>query len=84
MNELDRLERIVRAARHEPAPRIDVADRVIDRIRARRPAVNAPLAILAATSSVAAAVVAVVAAQTWLAWQDPFASLLRSLDVVLQ
>ena len=84
MNETNRLERLAQAARGEPPPRIDVTRRVLEAIAERQPTTDWPLAILAATSSIAAAIVAVAAVRAWLAWQDPLASLFRSLDVVLQ
>ncbi len=84
MNRMERFHALIPAARRESPPKVDVAAGVIGRIREGQPTGDAPLAIIAAVSSVAAAVVGFVAVQMWANWEDPVVALLATADVVLR
>jgi len=75
-----RLQHLFAAARSEMSPRVDVADRVIAALRGsdalRTTAGPHPLAWIAATSSLAASAVSVMAWFSWHASLDPLAEIL--------
>lgn len=81
MNDLNALDTLARHARRERPPTVDVTDRVMAclprPVPARR---NLPLIVLTAASGAAAAVVAVIASQTWLELQNPLVELWRSME----
>jgi len=84
VNETDLLRRLGNAAAGEPVPQVDVTAGVLRGIRERYSDLIRPLAIFAAASSVAAAVVAAVAVSAWLEWQDPLAAMFSTLDLVMR
>ncbi len=84
MSEMKWLERMREFARTDQAPTIDVTQSVTRRLRARQRGIEAPLAIMAGVSAIAACVVAALAVSAWSEWQDPLSTLLSSLNVVLQ
>jgi hypothetical protein len=86
MNEWERFEKLVRSAREESIPPIDVSARVVRQLRlqVQPPPAYVALSIFAGISSAAAAVVGVVAYNAWLSMQDPIVGLLCSLDEVLR
>ncbi len=84
MNEERLLRRMGELARGESVPRFDVSGAVLRSIRTARLQSDAPLAIFAGISAMAAAVVLAYAVETWSAWQDPIAGLLCSMETVLQ
>lgn len=73
-----------RRARLDGPPPIDVSPAVTAAIR-KRPSVSYdPLSIIAGTSAAAAAVVLAHAIQMWWQAQDPFTSLMASMNMVMQ
>jgi hypothetical protein len=80
MNESDLLERLARAARREPVPAIEVADRVLRSIAAPAPRPDRIYAWMAAGSAAAAAASAAIALPAWEAWADPLARLVLNLQ----
>lgn len=84
MNETDLLRRLGAASAGEPLERLDVTAAMLRGIQGREPDLVRPLAIFAAASSVAAAVVAAVAVSAWLEWQDPLAAMFSTLDLVMR
>jgi len=86
MNEIDILRKLAAAARPDAPPDVDVAGRVLRTVRGPAPApqTDRALWVLAAVSSVAAAVVAAVAAQSYLAWQDPLQALFGPAGMVMR
>ncbi len=83
MNDLGRLEPLIRAARAEVAPSVDVTAAVLARLRKPAAPKIHPLAVPSLIASAVAAAVAVMAVSSWADWQDPLARLLSSLDLVL-
>jgi hypothetical protein len=63
---------------------MDVTAAVLWEIRGRRPEAYDPMPIIAGSAAAAACIIVAYAAQTWQSLQDPFASLLASVNVVLQ
>ncbi len=86
MNEMETFERLAVAARREPSPPIDVANRVLAAIAPPRPGrtVDLPLAIFSGLSLAAALVALAVAIQAWSVLSDPLAGFLGPLTVVMQ
>ena len=87
MNELERFESLARAARAEPAARLDVAARVHARIRrietGRQATAVAALWVMSGLSVLAASVaIAAVAYSEALPW-DPAAALFSPLTMVM-
>jgi len=87
MDRPDDFEELLRRARQEPAPRVDVTQRVLARI-ATHPRASAagldvrPMLACAAGALLAASVVALLASGSWLALDDPFSELLAGLAVL--
>ena len=83
MNTERTLERLARQAQDEPAPPVDVADRVLAALRSqatRAPApAHRPLAWMAGLSAAAAAVLALVAAGAWQTCTDPLLAMLYQI-----
>jgi hypothetical protein len=83
MNELDLVERLARLARSKPAPSVDVADKVMRRLKAGAAAEPADMFWpLAAGVSFAAAALLFLAVQSLVASQEPLAELLSAVRTV--
>ena len=83
MNTHGSLDHLFDKARRETPPRVDVADRVIARLRGEAAPEPHPLAWIAAAASLAAAAVCIMA---WVSWQtslDPVAEVLYLAGGVL-
>jgi hypothetical protein len=85
-NDDARFDELVRLARQEPAPRVDVTHRVLARI-ARMPRAAAgpdhrPMLLCAAGALLAASVLALLASNTWVALDDPLSDLAAGLAVL--
>jgi hypothetical protein len=82
MDELEAMERLVRAARQDRPPATDAAEGVLDRLRAGRPPVRVlPLSVVAAAAAVAAVVILALAIQAWTEGADPQAALFPTLEI---
>ena len=79
MNEERIIRKLAAAARADEPPLIDVSDRVLSRLPAMREPKNLLLWTFSAISSMAAAVIVIVAIQVTLANQDPVAGFLGSV-----
>lgn len=81
-----KLESLVRQSRQEPEPSIDIVDKVVDRIMASTVPTAADWTLWGAVglSVAAAAVVLVVALQQDVFLEDPLASWIRPLVVVMK
>jgi hypothetical protein len=86
MNELDRFQQLVIAARGERVPPIDVTAGVLADIRSTvaRRGNHAPLVLISSLSVLAASITAAVAAQMWLELVDPLSVFFDSLTMVMQ
>jgi len=85
MTDFETFQRLARAARQEPVPRLDVAARVLRTVRAaERPReVELPLLLFSALSVVAASIVCVLAVRAW-SPADPVSDLVQLTTVMLQ
>jgi len=88
MNRWERFEELVRRARHEPIPPIEITARVMAAIGPRqsalgRPERNWPLAVLAGLSVLAASIMAGVTFDAWSLLMNPPASVLQPLSWIL-
>ena len=83
MNE-QMLKRLGELARRAPAPKVEVSFRVARQVKEVQVPVDKTLAIFAAMSATAAAVVLFYAVDAWTSWQDPIAGLLNSMEAVVQ
>jgi hypothetical protein len=81
MDSLEAIERLVRQARREQVPAVDVAGAVLEGVRARRPASVLPLSVVAAGAALAAAVILALAVQAWTTGADPQAALFPTLEI---
>ncbi len=84
MNSDQWLEDVAARAITESPPRMDVADAVAARIRGLRTDEYDATAIVAGSSVAAAAIVLAYAIQTLSALQDPFSTLMASMNLVLR
>jgi hypothetical protein len=86
MTELEKFERWAAAARGEPAPTLDVADRVLRDLRYPngRAGLERPLMVWAGLSVAAAAAVCVLAYQDWTLLTDPMSGLFDTLNLVMR
>ena len=86
MNELARFEAMARSARGELTPRLDVAARVLARIRRieTRREVDVPFLAVSGLSVLAASVMLMMAVEVWLPLVDPLAGLFNSLTMVMR
>jgi len=80
MNEERIIRKLAAAARADEPPLIDVSDRVLSRLPAVREPKNVLLWTFSAISSVAAAIIIIVAIQVTLANQDPVAGFLGAVS----
>jgi hypothetical protein len=78
------LEELGELARRAPAPKVEVSFRVMRQLKEAQVPVDKPMAVFAALSTAAAAIILAYALQTWSTWQDPIAGLLSSMETVLQ
>ncbi len=78
------LEEVAGRARQDAPPPMDVAGEVAAQIRGQQPESWDPMLLMAGTAAAAALIITAYALQAWSAVQDPFASLLGSLNPVLQ
>lgn len=85
MNELERFESLVRLARNEPVPRVNVTARVLGRIRQAelRSEVDLPLAAVCGLSLLAATIMVSTAMHLWAPLLDPLAGLFSNLNLVM-
>jgi hypothetical protein len=83
MDELKAFEKLVRQARRESPPRMDVGGAVLSEIRAGRAVRILPLSIMAAVAAVAAVVVMALVVHTLTGGADPQVALFPSLEVGL-
>jgi hypothetical protein len=81
------MERLAQAARREPGPDVDVANRVLRSIESRQRAAQLvfdhQLAMCAVTAVVMAVLVAVPAVNAWLLLSDPLTGVFAQLATVL-
>ncbi|HEV56955.1 MAG TPA: hypothetical protein ENN87_05595 [Phycisphaerales bacterium] len=85
MDALNRIEKLIARARGERPPSIDVADRVLWRIRVATaspaPVPIAPWGVLAGLSAVAASIILFLAINAWMALSNPMMELYRPVMV---
>ena len=84
MNEERIIRNLAAAAKADGPPLIDISDRVLSRLPAMREPKNLLLWTFSAVSSVAAAIIIIVALQVTLANQDPVAGFLGSVSGSMQ
>lgn len=81
MDTLKAIDKLVRLAREESGPRIDVSRRVIAEIESMRAPVRVmPFTIFAGASAAAAAVLAFVAVQAWQYMNNPVVNMFAPLQ----
>jgi len=85
MTPLERFERLAVQARAEPAPAVDVVDRVLADLRVRPYARESvlPLWAAAGVSLLAASLVVALTVEGWAALVDPLAGLFQSITWVV-
>lgn len=84
MDTLSRIEKLISRAQRETPPKVDVADRVLWRIRtasARPPVPIAPWGVFAGLSAVAASIIVFLAINAWMALSNPMMELYRPVMV---
>jgi hypothetical protein len=92
MAELTNFERLAEAARHERAPKIDVAGQVVATVEAfrRRPSgyasllAESPLLAFAGLSLAAAILVGMLALPAWESVQDPLVAFCKPLSAIFE
>ena len=84
MNEERIIRKLAAAAKVDGPPLIDISDRVLSRLPAMREPKNLLLWTFSAISSMAAAIIIIVAIQVTLANQDPVAGFLGSVSGSMQ
>jgi hypothetical protein len=87
MNGLQRFEKLVRRARQEPVPTLDVAGSVMRRLADHvRPATpdESVFAICGAVSALAAVVAVAITVWAWSTWTDPLAQIFTQTFTVMQ
>ncbi len=83
MNEEERFGRLVRAARMESVPKVNVCEPVMRRLQTPAVQHTDPLGLITALSAAAAVVVVAWAAHAWQTWQDPITGLLCMANMVM-
>lgn len=84
MNEVEWLKQMADRAGQDAPPRIDVTAAVLRELRSSPRQEQGPLAVFAAVSAVAAAIVFTVAVQAWQDLGDPLAAMMSSINVVMK
>jgi hypothetical protein len=88
MDAWETVERLAASARLEKPPRIDVTERVMQSLRARRPQrqrlPDTPLLGFSAISFASAVIVGLFAVQAWLSMHDPMVHLFDTVAMVMK